>query len=123
MATPWDRAAAGYVDEWVPRFLPYHNDLVRELALSAGKRVLVVSCGPGAEVVAVARVVGSDGHVRATDPSAEMLAFCTERVRLAGFDSYVACERADGFDVSGGPWDAIVCAFGLWQIQERVEVL
>jgi ubiquinone/menaquinone biosynthesis C-methylase UbiE len=123
MATPWDRAAAGYVEEWVPRFLPYHNDLVYELALSAGKRVLVPSCGPGAEVVAVARVVGVQGRVRATDPSAEMLAYCAERVKLAGFDGPVTCERADAFDVSGGPWDAIMCAFGLWAIEKRIDAL
>ena len=54
MATPWDRAAAGYLDEWVPRFVPYHLDLVRELALHPGARVLVASAGPGSEVLAVA---------------------------------------------------------------------
>ena len=57
MATPWDRAAAKYIEEWVPRFVPYHVDLVRELALAQGQRVLVVSSGPGSEVLAVARAV------------------------------------------------------------------
>src|SRR5690242_1791994 len=38
MATPWDRAAAKYIEEWVPRFVPYHVDLVRELALAQGQR-------------------------------------------------------------------------------------
>lgn len=123
MATPWDRAAPGYVDEWVPRFEPYHTDLVRELALSPGGRVLVTSCGPGAEVVALARVVGPAGGIRATDPSEAMLGFCRDRVKLAGVDAQVELARADAFDVSGGPWDAIVCAFGLWQFEKRVDVL
>jgi ubiquinone/menaquinone biosynthesis C-methylase UbiE len=30
---------------------------------------------------------------------------------------------ADAADASGGPWDAIVCAFGLWQIENRDETL
>src|SRR4051812_28616351 len=70
MGTPWDRAAARYLEEWVPRFVPYHLDLVQELALAQGQRVLVASAGPGAEVLAVARAVGDRGAVRATDASA-----------------------------------------------------
>jgi SAM-dependent methyltransferase len=122
MATPWDRAAAGYLEEWVPRFLPYHTDLVGELALRPGQHVLVVSAGPGAEVVAVARAVGELGHVRATDASDEMVRLCAERVKAAGLE-HVECVVADAADVAGGPWDAIVCAFGLWQIAERAKVL
>ena len=67
MATPWNRAADRYVTEWMPRFRPYHLDLVRELALEEGQRALVVTSGPGAEVLAVANAVGPKGHVRSTD--------------------------------------------------------
>jgi len=78
MATPFDHAAQRYLDEWVPRFVPYHLDLVRELALAQGQRVLVARSGPGAEVLAVSRAVGPLGSVRATDPSAEMVRICSE---------------------------------------------
>jgi protein-L-isoaspartate O-methyltransferase len=123
MATPWDRAAAGYLEEWVPRFVPYHLDVVRELAVRPGQRVLVTSAGPGAEVLAVAREVGKEGFVRATDKSDEMVRFLRDSVRAAGFDGYVSCETADAADASGGPWDAILCAFGLWQLEDRSAVL
>jgi SAM-dependent methyltransferase len=116
MATPWDRAAAGYLGEWVPRFRPYHTDLVHELALRPGLRVLVVTSGPGAEVLAVSRAVSPGGFVRATDTSPEMVALSAGEVARAGLEG-VACAVADAGDVSGGPWDAIVCAFGLWQIE------
>src|SRR5262249_31165423 len=122
MATPWDRAAQGYLEEWVPRFVPYHLDLVRELALSAGQRVLVVSCGPGSEAIAAARALGGFGWVRATDKSGEMVAFCAEQVKKAAFAN-IACSVADAGDAAGGPYDAILCAFGLWQIQDRAEVI
>jgi ubiquinone/menaquinone biosynthesis C-methylase UbiE len=119
MATPWDRAAPGYLDEWVPRFVPYHLDLVRELALSAGARVLVVSAGPGSEVLAVARTIGERGTVLATDKSDEMVRICREQVKNSGFTN-IQARVADAADTSGGgPWDAIVCAFGLWQIEDR----
>lgn len=115
MGTPWDRAAAKYIEEWVPRFVPYHLDLVRELALAQGQRVLVVSSGPGAEVLAVARAVGDHGFVRATDRSPDLVRVCCEQLEKAGF-SAVQCERAEPSDVGEGEWNAIVCAFGLWSM-------
>src|SRR5262249_49369671 len=118
MGTPWDRAASRYLEEWVPRFVPYHLDLVRELVLSPGQRVLVTSDGPGAEVIAVARAVGDDGVVRATDESSDLVATCREHVTNADFHS-VTCEQANEGDVSGGSWDAIICAFGLWKMANR----
>lgn len=122
MATPWDRAAARYLEEWVPRFVPYHLDLVQEMALAQGQRVLVASAGPGAEVLAVARAVGDRGFVRATDASAELINICETQVKSAGFGS-VKCEWAEPTDVSGGPFHAVVCAFGLWNIADRTAVL
>jgi SAM-dependent methyltransferase len=123
MGTPWDRAAEGYLAEWVPRFIPYHIDLVREMALQAGDRVLVTSAGPGAEAVAVARVVGDGGFVRATDKSPEMVRICREQTEGAGMSATVVCVVAEANDASGGPWDSVLCAFGLWQLPHRVEVL
>lgn len=123
MATPWDRAAAGYLEEWVPRFVPYHTDLVRELTLRPRDRVLITSAGPGAEVIAVARAVGDHGAIRATDKSAEMVRLCTEQVQKAGFKTSITCAMADAADAAHGPWDAIICAFGLWQLPSRGEVL
>jgi SAM-dependent methyltransferase len=123
MGTPWDRAAASYLEEWVPRFTPYHQDLVRELALASGQRVLVASAGPGAEVVAIARAVSAGGFVRATDKSQAMVRICTEQVARASLPTRVTCEPGDATDASGGPWDAIACAFGLWQLTSRVDAL
>jgi threonine dehydrogenase-like Zn-dependent dehydrogenase len=123
MGTPWDRAAEGYLEEWVPRFVPYHLDLVGELALHPGEHVLVASAGPGAEVLAVARVVGPSGFVRATDRSEEMVRICREQVSRAHLAAPVESAVADAGDASGGPWDAVVCAFGLWQLTARAETL
>ncbi|HVH46144.1 MAG TPA: class I SAM-dependent methyltransferase, partial [Labilithrix sp.] len=122
MGTPWDRPAARYLEEWVPRFVPYHLDLVQELALARGQRVFVASAGPGAEVLAVARAVGDRGAVRATDGSGEFVGVCDEQVKKAGFTS-VTCEKTGPEDVGAGNWNAIVCAFGLWRIPDRTGVL
>jgi ubiquinone/menaquinone biosynthesis C-methylase UbiE len=122
MGTPWDRAATRYLEEWVPRFVPYHLDLVRALALAEGQRVLVASSGPGAEVLAVARAVGESGTVRALDASDDMVRICAEQVKKAGF-SCVTCGRGEAGDVGDGSWHAIVCAFGLHTLRDRRDVL
>ncbi len=122
MASPWDRAAAAYVEEWVPRFVPYHLDLIRELALAPRQRVLVTACGAGGEALAAARAVGAEGYVRATDKSAEMVRFCAEAVQKAGF-TQIATAQGEASDAAGGPWDAVVCAFGLWQLPDRAAVV
>jgi ubiquinone/menaquinone biosynthesis C-methylase UbiE len=123
MATPWDRAAEGYLAEWVPRFVPYHLDLVAELALEHGQRVFVASAGPGAEVLAVARAVGNEGFVLASDPSEAMVRLCREQVTRARLATRIEHAQTGAVDAHGGPWDAIVCAFGLWQIRDRAEAL
>jgi len=123
MGTPWDRAAEGYLEEWVPRFVPYHLDLVRELALRPNDRVLIASAGPGAEVLAVARAVGDHGLVRATDKSAEMVRICRAQVERAHLPTPIECAVADASEAGGGPWDGVVCAFGLWQLPARVDAL
>jgi SAM-dependent methyltransferase len=90
------RAADGYLETWIPRFLPYHLDLVRELSIPEGARVLVTSSGPGGnEVLAVARAVGREGRVLATDASARMVEICREQVEKAGFSDRVTCAQAD----------------------------
>jgi len=122
MATPWDRADKGYVDEWVPRFVPYHLDLIREAKILPGHRVLVACAGSGPEVLAAARAVGEHGRVRATDPTPELIKLCAEQVEAARF-SNVTCGVAHPSDTTGGPWDVLLCAFALWQMTDRAHVL
>lgn len=122
MATPWDNAAQGYVEEWMPRFVPYHMDLIREVKLAPGQRVFVAAAGPGAEVLAAAREVGETGFVRAVDSSAMMASICREKVEAAGLKN-VEVLHGDASEIDGGTWDAVLCAFGLWQLQDRVTVL
>jgi ubiquinone/menaquinone biosynthesis C-methylase UbiE len=73
--------------------------------------------------LAVARAIGDSGRVRATDKSEEMVRVCGEQVARANFATAIECLAADAKDASGGPWDAIVCAFGLWQLDDRPRVL
>ena len=120
MGTPWDRAAAGYLDEWVPRFDPYHLDLVRELTLH-------VRCArPGHELRSGGgrcspwrRAVGSQGRVRATDTSDEMVRICHEQVRTAAFENVEAAVADARETEGGGPGTRSSAPSGLWQMEDR----
>ncbi|MFO0663611.1 MAG: class I SAM-dependent methyltransferase [Polyangiaceae bacterium] len=118
MPSSWDKAAAGYLSEWVPRFRPYHRDLADELALTPGASALVVSAGPGAEAQILARAVAPGGRVVATDSSPEMIRLSQELAERAGLSNELQGRVADCADTLGEKWDAIVCAFGLWQIED-----
>jgi SAM-dependent methyltransferase len=85
--------------------------------------VLVTSAGPGSEVLAVARAVGDGGTVRATDKSEEMVRICRAQIERAKFGTRIECAVADASETTGGPFDAIVCAFGLWQLDNRARAL
>lgn len=114
----WDRAASAYLDEWSPRFSPYHVDLVNEVGVGPARSVLVACSGPGLTAIAAARAVGEGGRVRVVDPSAEMVAVCMQRVGAAGVSATVTVERADAKDTAGGPWDAVLCGFGISELPE-----
>ena len=128
MATPWDDLADAteldaYLAEWAPRFVPYQLDLVTEMALTAGARVFVPYAGAGQEVLAAARAVGEEGSVLATDPRTNLAAICTEQVRRARFDATTQVRVAAADEAKEGPFEAVICAFGMFKIDDRSRVL
>ena len=128
MGTPWDDVAGAaeleaYLAEWAPRFVPYQLDLVGEMALRAGARVFVPYAGAGQEVLAAARAVGDDGRVLATDPRANLVAVCSEQVRRARFEKTTQVRVATPDDAKAGPFEAVVCTFGMFKVEDRSSVL
>ena len=101
--------------------MPYHLDLVRELALAEGQGVLIARAAPG-RGAAVARAVATRPSSRDGSERGARSRICHDQVEKAGFTT-VKCERADLGDVGVGGWDAIVCAFGLWTAPDRATVL
>lgn len=122
MPSSWDKAAAGYLSEWVPRFKPYYRDLADELALKPGATALVVSAGPGVEAQILARAVAPGGHVVATDTSPEMVRIAREQAERAGVANELTCRVADCADTLDEKWDVIACSFGLWQIEDSARL-
>ncbi|MCU0691924.1 MAG: methyltransferase domain-containing protein, partial [Polyangiaceae bacterium] len=121
--TYWDRAAQAYHDFWVPRLIPYYDDLVQKSVPKPGERVLVTCAGPGGELLAVARAMEGTGTLVATDTSREMLALARRCLADADPQMAVTLKQAEANDTLGARWDLILSAFSLWQLPGRRETL
>jgi protein-L-isoaspartate O-methyltransferase len=113
----WDQAADG----WNQHTTLIHNWLqdVTAAMLDAagiehGSRVLDIAAGAGDQTLEIARRVGPQGHVLATDISARILALAQENLRAAGVqhaDTRLADAQALG--LAGSGFDAAISRLGL----------
>lgn len=117
MRQQWDRCAGGW-DAHTPAirdWLAQATAAMLEMAgVREGARVLDVAAGAGDQTLEIARRVGPDGFVLATDLSAAMVELTAQRARTAGLRQ-VAARQADGeaLGVEAAAFDAAVCRLGL----------
>ena len=117
MRTQWDAAAPGWnahaavIREWLS--LPTEA-MCRMAGVTTGARVLDVAAGAGEQTLILAELVGSRGHVLATDLSPAILALARQKLDAAGF-TQVETRVADGEDLglAEASFDAAVCRLGL----------
>jgi len=110
MAHAWssyDAVAATYDRLSAPRvFAPVAQDLIRQVDLHAGARVLDVGCGTGVAARFALEGVGADGLVVGLDLSPAMLALARNKgVRR------VVCGRIPTLPFPDGSFDAVVANF------------
>src|SRR3954464_14616999 len=113
----WDSAAVGWKEwsEFNDSADRHISERLVELAgVHPGSRVLDVAAGYGEPALTAARKAGPDGHVVATDISAEMLAFGRERAAAAGAANLEFVEsEASTLDFPEGSFDAAVSRWGI----------
>ena len=94
-------------------FEPIRNELLAELGIEAGDRVLEIGCGPGVNFEAIREAVGERGSLVAIDYSPAMVEKATARVERHGWEN-VAVVRADATTADlGGPYDAAIATLAL----------
>ncbi len=80
-------------------FEPIREELIDQLALTAGDRVLDIGCGPGVNFTVIREAIGEDGRLAAVDYSPEMVAKARERVERNGWENVeVRCADATTVD-------------------------
>lgn len=124
----WDGAA----DAWnrygalLSRWLGPATDLMLNMTdVERGSRVLDVAAGAGEQTLTIARRVGPEGFVLATDISSNILDFAAANAKLAGLAN-VDTVVADGEVLEVGaqpPFDAVVSRVGLIYFPDQHQAL
>lgn len=113
----WNQSAVGW-DAHTPAIRAWLGDATEAMfdmaGMVPGSRVLDVAAGAGDQTLGIARRVGSDGYILATDLSPAILALAKAHAVAAGC-SNVETRVADGesLPVESGSFDAAVCRLGL----------
>jgi ubiquinone/menaquinone biosynthesis C-methylase UbiE len=123
----WSAAAPVWKreDEWlVTNTRPVSLRMVTAAGVSSGQRVLDVACGTGEPALSLARAVGSEGEVVATDFSPEMLGFARERAARENLP-HVRFHLTDAETLEGvtGPFDAATIRWGIMFMPEPARCL
>ncbi|MAF53282.1 MAG: hypothetical protein CL694_09780 [Chloroflexi bacterium] len=123
----WDQVAGAW-EKWWSLFeqsaQPVSDRLATLSDVQAGQRVLDISTGIGEPAVTVAKLVGTDGSVVATDQSPGMLAIARRRIadqRLSNIE--LAEADTEQLNLPDGEFDAVVCRWGLMFLPDVHEAL
>jgi SAM-dependent methyltransferase len=124
----WERAAEAW-HRWGPllnKWLGPATERMLDLAdIGPGARVLDVAAGAGEQSLAVARRIGREGRVLATDISPSILAYAESSARAHGFDN-VGTRVLDGEDLNQlekGSFDAVISRVGMIYFPDQQKAL
>ena len=114
----WDSVAEGWKEWWEPieKGAQKLSQRLIELAeIKPGQRVLDVATGIGEPSITAAKVVGTGGHVLATDISRQMLAIAKERATFLRLQDIIEFKETDAenLDLAKASFDAALCRWGL----------
>ena len=124
-------ASAEYAEQWQRgkrmrgEVFAALTEMMLDLAnIQLGDRVLELAAGMGDLAVMTARRVGPNGHVLATDISANMLNLAAETVREAGFTNVeTRVMDAASIDLAPASFNVVLCRAGLMLFPNVAKVL
>ncbi len=119
-APAWNRWAS-QIERMARRF---NEPLVEAAGIGPAMRVLDLASGTGEPALTIARTVGGDGRVVASDMVAEMLAGTERRAAeagLANLETRIADMEALPFDDAG--FERVTCRFGIMFVPDPVQAM
>jgi SAM-dependent methyltransferase len=114
----WDSVAEGWKVWWEPiekGAQKLSQRLIELAGIKPGQRVLDVATGIGEPSITAAKVVGTGGHVLATDISGQMLAIAKERATFLRLQDIIEFKESDAenLNLPNSSFDAALCRWGL----------
>ena len=119
----WDNVARGWQKWWktFEKDAQKVNERLVEIAeIKQGDRVIDIATGIGEPAITVAKKVGVEGYVLATDISPQMLAIAKERTVSLGLQNIVEFKEVDAEKILDlqqqqplSPFAAVLCRWGL----------
>ena len=108
---------------WHPQFAtltaPLTELIIRAAGIAPGMAVLDLASGSGEPALALARAVGPQGRVIATDISAGMVDFIAEQAAARGLTNVVArIADATALPFADSSFDALTCRHGIQHIPD-----
>mmetsp|Transcript_12298 Transcript_12298/g.26070 ORF Transcript_12298/g.26070 Transcript_12298/m.26070 type:complete len:321 (-) Transcript_12298:216-1178(-) len=143
LAQSWTTVAAGYEQSLVPRFASWTDDALNALRAALKdtrndaatschsdddpQKALVLCCGPGQELVPIAKLVGPDAFVLGIDLAPGMVEAAKRRVQAECRDNAdsnnIAIRVGDAGSPPPGPYSVIFSAFGLQQLPKPINAI
>lgn len=123
----WERAAPGW-NAQAPRIRPWLAEateaLLDEAQVRPGAHVLDLAAGAGDQTLDIARRVGPQGRVLATDLSPAILALAAQNCQRAGLNQVeTLAVDAEALDAGEAVFDAAVCRLGLMFCPDPLQAL
>lgn len=139
LAESWSSISQEYEKVLVPRFAPWTKNALDALQVAASKdmkctpggtKALVLCCGPGQELMPIAKMLGPSSRVLGTDLAAGMIGFARKRIAEeckeganAEYEKCITAEVADAQNPPGGPFHIVFSAFGLQQLPKPISAV
>jgi ubiquinone/menaquinone biosynthesis C-methylase UbiE len=110
--TTWNESAADYA-RFADQLAPYRADLLADLRLRAGEKVLDLGAGAGEPALTIGEMVGRSGSVVGVDMAEKMVAIAAEHALARGLP-HVTFRAMDcaALEFPDGQFDAASSAFG-----------
>lgn len=121
----WDKAAASYEAGWKDSLADAQTELLSMADPRPGEVALDIACGTGLVTLPLAQRVAPNGHVIATDISAEMIGHVTRTAAARGITNLDAF-RSDAESLKQMPdvsVDLVTCALGLMYVPDTMNAL
>ncbi|KAK9812612.1 hypothetical protein WJX72_000552 [[Myrmecia] bisecta] len=124
----WTQIALPYERDLVPRFLPWTHhtlDAFTGLNLPPHGQVVVPACGPGHELLMLAKALPESVRILGIDLAEGMVEVANQRIEAAGCSERVHAVAGDACSLptEWQPISGIVSCFGLQQLPEPHRVL